>query len=782
MQRFPLSLGAHHVIIFMSIRFFPTFLFCLISSFIIAQNATIRGTVFNKKNGEPVIFTNVFLEGTNFAAQTDVNGFFSITKVPAGSYKLSFSSVGFEKTSLSISVKAGQLLTQNLYVQTKAVDIKEFEVSGEKEEEQNRIGVGLTTITPKEMNKLPTIGAEPDIAQYLQVLPGVTFTGDQGGQLYIRGGSPIQNKVLLDGMIIYNPFHSIGLFSVFDTDIIRNADVYTGGFSAENGGRVSSIMKITSKDGNKKRFGGKVSASPFVSKLQLEGPLSKQKEGKASSTSFILSARSSYLKESSKIFYPYVDTAGLPFNFTDVYGKISINGDNGSKLNLTGFNFSDQVRYKSLQELNWNTFGAGANFVLVPSNSTFLMDGVFSYTDYKINLDEASKPSRSSQISGFNLAMNFKYFIGKNDFLWGVEAIGLNTAFTFYNEVNRKIEQNENNTELALYAKYHFTIGKLVAEPSFRMHYYASLGEASPEPRLGLKFNVSDNFRLKFASGLYSQNLIAGVSDRDVVNLFYGFLTAPENAPTEYKGEPRPSKLQKAQHAIFGFESNLGKHLKWNVEAYYFNFNQLTNINRNKLYDDNSENEAQPDVLKKDFILEKGVSKGVDMTLKYDYKRFYIWAVYSLMKVTREDELIDYSPVWDRRHNVNLLASYEFGKRLNWSFSARWNFGSGFPFTQTQGFYENNTLSGNLNGNYTTTNGTLGSTFAQLNQGRLPAYHRLDINLKHNIELGENTTLELTAGVTNSYNRDNIFYFDRVKFERINQLPILPSIGVNLRF
>ncbi len=767
----------------MSIRFFTTFLFCLLSSFIIAQNATVRGTVFNKKNGEPVIFTNVFLEGTNFAAQTDVNGFFSITKVPAGSYKLSFSSVGFEKTSLSISVKAGQLLTQNLYVQTKAVDIKEFEVSGEKEEEQNRIGVGLTTITPKEMNKLPTIGAEPDIAQYLQVLPGVTFTGDQGGQLYIRGGSPIQNKVLLDGMIIYNPFHSIGLFSVFDTDIIRNADVYTGGFSAENGGRVSSIMKITSKDGNKKRFGGKVSASPFVSKIQLEGPLSKQKEGKASSTSFILSARSSYLKESSKIFYPYVDTAGLPFNFTDVYGKISFNGDNGSKLNLTGFNFSDQVRYKSLQELNWNTFGAGANFVLVPSNSTFLMDGVFSYTDYKINLDEASKVGeRSSEISGFNLALNFKYFLGKNDFLWGVEAIGLNTNFTFFNELNREIKQEDNNTELALFAKYHFTLGKLVAEPSFRMHYYASLGEASPEPRLGLKFNVSDNFRLKFASGLYSQNLIAGVSDRDVVNLFYGFLTAPDNTPTEYKEEPRTSKLQKAQHAIFGFESNLGKHLKWNVEAYYFNFNQLTNINRNKLYDDNPENQAQPDVLKKDFILEKGVSKGIDMTLKYDYKRFYIWAVYSLMKVTREDELIDYSPVWDRRHNINLLASYEFGKRLNWSFSARWNYGSGFPFTQTQGFYENNTLTGNLNGNYTTTNGTLGSTFAQLNQGRLPSYHRLDINLKHNIELGENTTLELTAGVTNSYNRENIFYFDRVKFERINQLPILPSIGVNLRF
>ncbi|HOY48528.1 MAG TPA: TonB-dependent receptor [Flavobacteriales bacterium] len=266
-------------------RYFLAFFFSIVGTLLLAQTATIRGVVYNKKNGEPVIFTNVHLDGTQFVAQTDVNGFYTITKVPAGSYTLVFSSIGFEKTSVNVNVKAGQILTQNLYVQSKAVDIKEFEVRGEKEEEQNRIGVGLTTITPKEMNKLPTIGAEPDIAQYLQVLPGVTFTGDQGGQLYIRGGSPIQNKVLLDGMIIYNPFHSIGLFSVFDTDVIRNADVYTGGFSAENGGRVSSIMKITTKDGDKKRFGGKVSASPFVSKLQLEGPLSRQKDGKASSSS-----------------------------------------------------------------------------------------------------------------------------------------------------------------------------------------------------------------------------------------------------------------------------------------------------------------------------------------------------------------------------------------------------------------------------------------------------------------------------------------------------------------
>jgi outer membrane receptor protein involved in Fe transport len=119
--------------------------------------------------------------------------------------------------------------------------------------------MSVQKITPKEIDKLPSIGGEPDIAQYMQVLPGVVFTGDQGGQLYIRGGSPVQNKVMMDGMIVYNPFHSIGLFSVFDTDIIRNADIYTGGFGAQYGGRISSIMDVTTIDGNQNEFEGNAS-------------------------------------------------------------------------------------------------------------------------------------------------------------------------------------------------------------------------------------------------------------------------------------------------------------------------------------------------------------------------------------------------------------------------------------------------------------------------------------------------------------------------------------------
>ena len=133
------------------------------------------------------------------------------------------------------------------------------------------------------MKKIPSFGGQPDLVQALQVLPGFISTGDQGGQLYIRGGSPIQNKVLLDGMIVYNAFHSIGLFSVFDSDVIANADVYTGGFGAKFGGRISSVMDIKTRDGNKMKTQGRVGASPFGAKLTLEGPLKKLNDSERAS-------------------------------------------------------------------------------------------------------------------------------------------------------------------------------------------------------------------------------------------------------------------------------------------------------------------------------------------------------------------------------------------------------------------------------------------------------------------------------------------------------------------
>ncbi len=329
-----------------------------------AQTGSIKGFVYDKETGEACVFANVFIENTNLGAATDANGFFNINKVPQGTHELTITYVGYDTLRTDVTVKANRIHSGNYYLTPSSVILEEAVISAEQREKKTQVRTSITKIEPAQIKRLPTVGAEPDLAQYLQVVPGVVFTGDQGGQLYIRGGSPIQNLVLLDGMIIYNPFHSIGLFSVFDSDIIDNTDVYTGGFSAEYGGRISSVVDVRMRNGNKKHFAGKLNVSPFGSKLLAEGPFKKFEIGKSSAT-YILSAKTSYLNETSKYLYTYIDDS-LPFSYTDIYGKLSYNSPEGSKINLFGFHFSDKVNYGALSDLNWNSSGIGSNFVIVP--------------------------------------------------------------------------------------------------------------------------------------------------------------------------------------------------------------------------------------------------------------------------------------------------------------------------------------------------------------------------------------------------------------------------------
>ena len=209
--------------------------------------------------------------------------------------------------------------------------------------------------------------------------------------------------------------------------------------------------------------------------------------------------------------------------------------------------------------------------------------------------------------------MNFTYYLGKSELKFGPFLQGFQTKYEFTNSVGIRIGDNEpeSTTDFGVFAKFKWSFrDKLVLEPSFRLHYYASLGVASPEPRLGAKWNIAKWFRMKYAFGLFSQNMISANSDRDVVNLFYGFLTAPENLPSEFDGKEVNNPLQRAMHNIVGFEVDLGKRVSVNVEGYLKNFLQLSNVNRNKLFPDTPENSDVPDQLKKDFIIETGKAMG----------------------------------------------------------------------------------------------------------------------------------------------------------------------------
>ncbi len=768
--------------------FLVTFFFLATVSQLRAQNGTIRGFVYEASTGEPIIFSNVYIEGSTHGSSTDINGHFSITKLPAGQHSLLVTFLGYDTIRELINLKENEVVTRKYQLVQASVSLGTVNITADRIEAETETKTSVINITPKTLKKLPSIGGQADLAQYLQVIPGVVFTGDQGGQLYIRGGSPIQNKVLLDGMIVYNPFHSIGLFSVFDTEIIRNAEVFTGGFSADYGGRISSVMDITTRDGNKHRYGGKVAASTFGANVLVEGPLKKAKTDQEGSSSFILSVKNSYLEQSSQSFYKYIDPNGLPFNFLDIYGKISINASNGSKINFFGFDFDDRVNnYKALSDFGWKSAGGGSNFLIIPGKSPVLIEGNLAYSTYEARLKEQNSPDKASSINGFNMGFHFTYFLGKDLVKYGIEILGFKTQFNFTNGVGRLIDQTENTTELASYVRYKGTFGKLLFEPSFRVQWYASLSNISPEPRLAMKYIVNDNIRIKMAAGMYSQNLIAANSDRDVVNLFYGFLSGPDNLPSTFNGETVTHKLQKANHLILGVETDLSNRLNMNVEGYLKDFTQLTNLNRNKIYNESDAPDGTPDLYKKDFIIEKGKAYGADLSLKYEFSHLYIWSVYSLGWVTKQyekspGELITYRPHYDRRHNVNLIVSYTSGDLKQWEFSSRWNFGSGFPFTELQGFYEYLNFDGGVNTDISTANGQLGIVYGDLNKGQLPTYHRLDLDAKRKFFFSEKTVLEVDLSVTNVYNRANVFYVDQITNEIIRQLPLMPSVGVSLTF
>jgi len=751
--------------------------------------ATVKGFLRSKDTGEPVMFASVSLEGTSFGVISDIEGFYSLSRIPAGSYTLVVSSMEFEGVSEKVELIDGKILSRNFLLAENVIQLGSAEVNADREEQTTRVNMSVETIRPSDLKKIPSFGGQPDLVQALQVLPGFISTGDQGGQLYIRGGSPIQNKVLLDGMIIYNAFHSIGLFSVFDSDVIANADVYTGGFGAKFGGRISSIMDIKTRDGNKLKTEGRVGASPFGAKLTIEGPLKKLNESGAG-ISYILSLKHSYLEQTSKVLYDYInnDGEGLPFNFTDAYGKISFGSGNGSKLSLFGFNFNDMVSYQSLSELRWNNYGAGGNFTIVPSGSAILMSGHFAASDYEIRLREDELPDRFSSVNGFNFGLDFKYVLGEDAVEYGLEVVGMQTVFETFNAIGVQIGQDENTTEFAGYVDYRMNRGDWIINPSMRMQYFSSLARFRPEPRIGIKYKASERLRLKLAAGLYSQNVISSNSDRDVVNLFYGFLSGPQNLQRNLltsSGVVREinHSLQTAEHVISGFEFDLTERLNLNVEGYFKNFSQLTNANRNKLFEDNAQNKEIPEALRKDFIVETGIAYGADVVLKYEERSSYVWLVYGYGNVDRWDGIRWYDPVFDRRHNVNLVVSQGIGRDQDWEVSARWNLGSGLPFTQTQGFYQPPSVVDGISTDYVVANNSeLGIQFAPLNEGRLPAYHRLDLSVRREFKFSNGQTVDFSAGATNVYSRENVFYVNRITGDRVNQLPFLPSISLDWRF
>ncbi|MCS7086994.1 MAG: Plug domain-containing protein, partial [Bacteroidia bacterium] len=297
-----------------------------------------------------------------------------------------------------------------------------------------------------------------DLAQYLQVVPGVVFTGDQGGQLFVRGGTPIQNFTLLDGAIVYSAFHTLGLFSVFDTDYIRGVDVYTAGFGAEYGSRVSSVMDIRTRNGDFQRFRFKVHSNTITSGGMVEGPLFKKRGAERAEASFLVSARGCYINRSAPTLYDYIPQE-LPFSFYDLYAKTTV-GSAGGQVSVFGFHHADRVDYGFPTDYRWTQTGGGANYVaLVPGTAMTLSGSVAGSLFENQQTAFAEALPRKSRVGGFNARFNFAYvFNSIHELTYGARIQGFNTDFSFINSLGTTARQQTFNTELAFFARYKHVI------------------------------------------------------------------------------------------------------------------------------------------------------------------------------------------------------------------------------------------------------------------------------------------------------------------------------------
>jgi hypothetical protein len=274
-------------------------LLILICNAVAAQDYTIRGFLHDASNGEPISDERVKVlkqDSTPIAVgYSNISGFFSIPKLEFGTYILKIDKAKYERTYLTVVMTPAKKIydvgSWNLNPNT--LSIQDVRVTNEAKVKRQQIGMSEVKMDKQAVERIPMYGAESDIVGALSVTPGVVTTGDQGGQLYVRGGTPIQNKTLLDGMTIYNPFHSIGFYSIFETELVKSVDIYTGGFESKYGGRISSVMDITYRDGNRSKFAGKISASPFMSKAVLEGPLGKKSKDGLATGSYMFTAKQS---------------------------------------------------------------------------------------------------------------------------------------------------------------------------------------------------------------------------------------------------------------------------------------------------------------------------------------------------------------------------------------------------------------------------------------------------------------------------------------------------------
>lgn len=791
---------------------------CFLTQFSFAQNVTIRGYVTDQINGERLLNANVYEQKILRGTITNNFGFYSLT-LPKGNYSIACSFVGYETSLFEINLQKDTIIDFKLAAKA---DLEEVTVVGQKVDSKlTSTQMSRVDIQMDKVQSLPAFLGEADVIKTIQLLPGVQSGTEGTSGLYVRGGGPDQNLILLDDVPVYNADHLFGFFSVFNPDAIKSVSFYKGGFPARFGGRLSSVLDIRMKDGNEKELHGNFSIGLISSKINLEGPLVKNK------TTFNFSARRTY---ADLLAQPFIKSgsngneAGGYF-FHDLNMKITHKFNDRSRIYLSAYNGRDKAYFRSDSRytfknenntdetmqtkdkfsLGWGNITTALRWNYIFSNklfanttltySRYLFDVMENTTNKNITTGQNGNEfglNYKSGIEDFGLKMDFDYFPAPNH---RVKFGGSIVDHTFKpgilafkesdSDVSSKIDTAFGNPDIHAQELYAYIEDNIDLSARFSVNFglhasgffvdntfYPSL-----QPRISTRFMATDRLSLKAAYSKMSQSI--HLLSSSTINL-------PTDLwlPTTKKVKPQTSH----QFALGGVYQ-VNRAFDFSIEGFYKSMDNLLE------YKEGASFVGATTGWEDKVELGKGWSYGLEFLLEKKIGKTTGWIGYTWSKAERQFDNLNWGQKfyarYDRRHDISFVMTHRFSKRFDVGLT--WVYGTGNAVTMpTQVISSAVIPTLNPNQVHFTTNYEY---FGQRNNYRMPSYQRMDVGFnfhkqkKHGIRTW-------SLSLYNAYSRQNPFflYFESTtdteykktgkarKLTQLSLFPIIPSITYSYKF
>jgi hypothetical protein len=754
-----------------------------------ASKYTISGTLTSKNNGETIIGATIRALDGNTGTSSNGYGFFSLN-LPAGDNRLSISAMG-QKTILStVTLTADHTL--NLEMEDESQQLQEVTISAAPRNSRDLASpqMGVEKLNIQETKNMPVLLGERDVIKTIQLLPGIKSAGEGSGGFYVRGGAADQNLILLDESPVYNASHLLGFFSTFNSDAIKNINIYKGDMPAQYGGRLSSVLDIKMNDGNNQKFGVSGGIGLIAARLNVEGPIQKGK------SSFLISARRTYADMFLKLSKDSTINRSKLY-FYDINAKANYILGDRDRLYLSGYFGKDVLSAEDIAGINWGNTTGTLRWNHIFNNKLFSNTSlIFSDYNYKINVkQDINDFGIYSQIRDWNLKEDLQWYAGeKNTVSFGFNSIyhtikpGEISATGNSGIVSQTLE-NRYATENSVYisdtwkATEHFSLtyglrvsaftilGKgsyynLDADGNITGSQYYTPGQVvktyiNPEPRIAAALQLNEQSAVKASYSRNAQNL-------------HLISNSNSGSPTDkWVASTNLIKPELADQFSIGYYRDLSEHkYEFTVESYY-------KILQNQVDYRNGANIFTNQPIETQLLYGRGRAYGAEFLLKKKTGRLTGWVSYTLSKSERKINGINnndwYNARQDRTHDIAVVAIYKASEK--WTLSANFVYYTGDAVTFPAGKYQ--------------VDGVNYYYYTNRNADRMPAYHRLDLGATRQLKKTAKFSSDLTFSLYNAYGNPNayrIFFRDsdadpnRTEAVRTTLFTFVPSVTYNFKF